>query len=205
MAVRIAINGFGRIGRLGVSRGLRKCRARAGDRRISTISARSKPRAFAENTTASTAALRTRSRPAKTGSTPAAARSRHCRAGPGKAAVEGIGCRCRARMHRHLYEARRRPKHLEAGAKKVIISAPADGADFTVVMGSNHDELKRDHQVISNASCTTNCLAPVPSIAPGHRHRARLHDDDPLLHRRPEPAGHFASGSAPGARGRAVV
>ena len=52
-------------------------------------------------------------------------------------------------------------KHLEAGAKKVIISAPADGADLTVVMGVNHDELSAKHEVISNASCTTNCLAPV--------------------------------------------
>ncbi len=55
-------------------------------------------------------------------------------------------------------------KHLEAGAKKVIISAPADGADFTVVMGVNHDELSAKHTVISNASCTTNCLAPVAYV-----------------------------------------
>jgi glyceraldehyde 3-phosphate dehydrogenase len=55
-------------------------------------------------------------------------------------------------------------KHLEAGAKKVIISAPADGADLTVVMGVNNDELKPSHQVISNASCTTNCLAPVAYV-----------------------------------------
>src|SRR6202041_363329 len=55
-------------------------------------------------------------------------------------------------------------KHLEAGAKKVIISAPADGADFTVVMGVNHDELNAAHRVISNASCTTNCLAPVADV-----------------------------------------
>src|SRR5205814_4046294 len=55
-------------------------------------------------------------------------------------------------------------KHLEAGAKKVIISAPAEGADMTVVMGVNHDELKPAHQVISNASCTTNCLAPVAYV-----------------------------------------
>jgi glyceraldehyde 3-phosphate dehydrogenase len=55
-------------------------------------------------------------------------------------------------------------KHLEAGAKKVIISAPADGADLTVVLGVNNDELKPSHQVISNASCTTNCLAPVAYV-----------------------------------------
>ena len=55
-------------------------------------------------------------------------------------------------------------KHLEAGAKKVIISAPADGVDFTMVMGVNHEELKPDHQVISNGSCTTNCLAPVAYV-----------------------------------------
>ena len=55
-------------------------------------------------------------------------------------------------------------KHLEAGARRVIVSAPADGADITVVMGVNHDELNPEHQVISNASCTTNCLAPVAYV-----------------------------------------
>jgi glyceraldehyde 3-phosphate dehydrogenase len=55
-------------------------------------------------------------------------------------------------------------KHLEAGAKKVIISAPADGVDMTVVKGVNDEELKPEHKVISNASCTTNCLAPVAYV-----------------------------------------
>jgi glyceraldehyde 3-phosphate dehydrogenase len=54
--------------------------------------------------------------------------------------------------------------HLTAGAKRVIISAPADGADLTVVYGVNHTKLTRDHLVISNASCTTNCLAPVAKV-----------------------------------------
>jgi glyceraldehyde 3-phosphate dehydrogenase len=54
--------------------------------------------------------------------------------------------------------------HLTAGAKKVIVSAPADGADFTVVYGINHDKLSRDHIVISNGSCTTNCLAPMAMV-----------------------------------------
>ncbi len=54
--------------------------------------------------------------------------------------------------------------HLTAGAKRVLVSAPADGADFTVVYGVNHQGLTRDHIVVSNASCTTNCLAPVASV-----------------------------------------
>jgi len=55
-------------------------------------------------------------------------------------------------------------KHVEAGAKRVIVSAPADGADMTVVMGVNHRELVPEHRVISSASCTTNCLAPVAYV-----------------------------------------
>ncbi|MBD1550967.1 type I glyceraldehyde-3-phosphate dehydrogenase [Pseudomonas typographi] len=54
--------------------------------------------------------------------------------------------------------------HLAAGASKVIISAPATGADATVVYGVNHEVLRASHQVISNASCTTNCLAPVAQV-----------------------------------------
>ena len=54
--------------------------------------------------------------------------------------------------------------HLEAGAKRVVISAPANGADITVVYGVNHDKITSEHTVISNASCTTNCLAPVAFV-----------------------------------------
>jgi len=54
--------------------------------------------------------------------------------------------------------------HLAAGAKKVLISAPASGVDNTVVYGVNHDTLTADHLVVSNASCTTNCLAPVAQV-----------------------------------------
>ena len=54
--------------------------------------------------------------------------------------------------------------HLAAGAKRVIVSAPADGADLTVVYGINHDQLSKDHIVISNGSCTTNCLAPMAKV-----------------------------------------
>jgi len=54
--------------------------------------------------------------------------------------------------------------HLEAGAKRVLVSAPAEGADLTVVYGVNDKLLKPEHQVVSNGSCTTNCLAPVAKV-----------------------------------------
>ena len=89
-------------------------------------------------------------------------------------------------------------KHLEAGAKRVVISAPADGADMTIVLGVNQEDLKPEHKVISNASCTTNCFAPVAYVLhQGHRHRARLHDDDPLLYERSDPGRRVAQRPAP--------
>ena len=54
--------------------------------------------------------------------------------------------------------------HLTAGAKRVLVSAPCDGADLTVVFGVNHDKISKSHLVLSNASCTTNCLAPVAMV-----------------------------------------
>ncbi len=54
--------------------------------------------------------------------------------------------------------------HLDAGAKRVLVSAPSKGADLTVVYGVNHDKLTSDHLIVSNASCTTNCLAPVAKV-----------------------------------------
>jgi glyceraldehyde 3-phosphate dehydrogenase len=54
--------------------------------------------------------------------------------------------------------------HLTAGAKRVLISAPGENSDLTVVYGVNHDKLKPEHKIVSNASCTTNCLAPVAKV-----------------------------------------
>src|SRR5690242_8456530 len=54
--------------------------------------------------------------------------------------------------------------HLDAGAKRVLVSAPSKGADITVVYGVNHEKLSGEHKVVSNASCTTNCLAPVAKV-----------------------------------------
>src|SRR5690606_13769539 len=55
-------------------------------------------------------------------------------------------------------------QHIEAGAKRVLISAPANDSDLTVVYGVNHQKLNDSHKVVSNASCTTNCLAPVVHV-----------------------------------------
>ncbi|MBD3212875.1 MAG: type I glyceraldehyde-3-phosphate dehydrogenase [Candidatus Lokiarchaeota archaeon] len=55
-------------------------------------------------------------------------------------------------------------KHLEAGAKRVLISAPASNPDITVVMGCNDENIQPEHKIISNASCTTNCLGPVVKV-----------------------------------------
>ena len=55
-------------------------------------------------------------------------------------------------------------KHLTAGANRVLISAPAENADITVVYGVNHQQIQKDHVILSNASCTTNCLAPLAAV-----------------------------------------
>jgi glyceraldehyde 3-phosphate dehydrogenase len=61
-------------------------------------------------------------------------------------------------------EADKARAHIAAGARRVLISAPAKGADLTVVYGVNHEKLTADHVIVSNASCTTNCLAPVAMV-----------------------------------------
>ncbi|MDF2117797.1 type I glyceraldehyde-3-phosphate dehydrogenase [Roseiarcaceae bacterium H3SJ34-1] len=58
--------------------------------------------------------------------------------------------------------------HIEAGAKRVLVSSPCDDADLTVVYGVNHDKLTRDDIIVSNASCTTNCLVPVAKVLNDH-------------------------------------
>jgi glyceraldehyde 3-phosphate dehydrogenase len=64
-----------------------------------------------------------------------------------------------------LFTARDKAKMLlDAGAKRVLVSAPSDGADITVVFGVNEDKITKEHLVVSNASCTTNCLAPVAKV-----------------------------------------
>ena len=74
--------------------------------------------------------------------------------------------------------------HLDAGAKRVIVSAPADGADLTVVYGVNHDKLTADHLVISKPPAPPTARAGGEGAQRSRRDRARLHDDDPFLHQR---------------------
>ena len=81
---------------------------------------------------------------------------------------------------------------ITAGARKVLISAPGDGADATIVYGVNHQILTSDMTVVSNASCTTNCLAPVVKVLHEFQDSARLHGDHPQLHRRSEYGGYTA-------------
>jgi glyceraldehyde 3-phosphate dehydrogenase len=65
-------------------------------------------------------------------------------------------------MYRFVYKKKEKAlNHIKAGAKKILISAPGVDADATVVYGVNHNHLTKEHRVVSNASCTTNCLAPV--------------------------------------------
>jgi len=79
--------------------------------------------------------------------------------------------------------------HLQAGARRVLVSAPATKPDLTVVYGVNHDKLKAEHRIVSNASCTTNCLAPVAfvlnnAIGIEHGYMTTIHaytGDQPVL------------------------
>ena len=86
------------------------------------------------------------------------------RQGPGAIAIEGLGIDVALECTGIFASKEKAALHLTAGAKRVLISAPADGVDLTVVYGVNDDDLTKAHAVVSNASCTTNCLAPVAKV-----------------------------------------
>ena len=164
MAVRVAINGFGRIGR-NVLRAI----IESGRKDIEVVAINDlgpvETNAHLFRFDSVHGRFTARSRSTATRSMSAAARSRS----PPSAIRPS--CRTRrwastSRWNAPASSPRKKAAtaHLDAGAKRVLVSAPADNADLTVVYGVNHDKLTKDHVVVSNASCTTNCLAPVAKV-----------------------------------------
>ena len=126
------------------------------------------------------------------------------RAGPGELPWKDLGVDVVVESTGLFTKREAAAKHLEAGAKKVIISAPATGEDLTVVMGVNDDDYDGTQDVISNASCTTNCLAPLAKVLDDLAGIEKglmttIHAYTPG----PEPAGRPAQGPAAGAGGGA--
>ena len=165
MTVRVAINGFGRIGR-NVLRAIAESRPQ-GHR--SGRHQRSRP----GRDQRASAALRQRARPLpRRGDGEGRHHQRRQRrdqghrrdAIPAKLPWKDLGVDIALECTGIFTAKDKASAHLTAGAKRVLVSAPADGADLTVVYGVNHDKLTKDHKVVSNASCTTNCLAPVAKV-----------------------------------------
>ena len=162
MAIKVGINGYGRIGR-NILRALYESK-RTGEISIVAINDLGDANTNAHLTRHDTAHGPFPGKVAVDGNS----HDREWRPDPGgrgarpvEAALGRARRRYRARVHRAL---RQQGEGIEAprgGAKKVVISAPADGVDATIVYGVNHQTLRKDMTVISNASCTTNCLAPL--------------------------------------------
>jgi len=164
MAVKVAINGFGRIGRL-VLRAI----AESGRDDIEVV-------AINDLADARTNALLLK-RDSVHGPFPGAVRAEGDQMIVGNRAIRVTSERDPARLPHGAMgvdialectgiftDRDKAALHLEAGAKRVLISAPAKGPDMTVVYGVNHEALTADHRIVSNASCTTNCLAPVAKV-----------------------------------------
>jgi len=164
MAIKVAINGFGRIGRM-VLRAL----IESGRKDIHVVAINdlgsiadhahmlkydSVHGRFPSPVTTAADSLDVGSGPIKVYAEP----------NPEKLPWESLGVDVIMECSGHFTERQAAVKHLNAGAKRVLVSAPATGADITVVYGVNHSKITANHQVISNGSCTTNCLAPVVDV-----------------------------------------
>ena len=103
---------------------------------------------------------------------------------PRQAALGRPGRGNRDRVDGRVHRCAKARAHIDGGAKKVIITAPAKGEDITIVMGVNHEKYDpREHTIVSNASCTTNCLAPVAKVILREIwHREGLCHHGPLVH-----------------------
>jgi len=164
MVVKVAINGFGRIGRM-VLRAL----VESGRKDVQVIAINdlgsiqdnahmlkydSVHGRFPGTVVTTLDALDVGSGPIKVFAEP----------NPEKLPWESLGIDIVMECSGHFTDRQAAAKHIAAGAKRVLISAPATGADMTVVYGVNHAQITADHIVISNGSCTTNCLAPVADV-----------------------------------------
>jgi len=161
MAIRIGINGFGRIGRY-----LIRLAASDPDVQVIAVNARAdNPQMahllkydsvhgrFPGAVLATADGLSVNDEPVKI--------TRH---GVGEWIWGDLGCDLVVESTGKFNDRESCEKHLARGARTVVISAPAKGEDLTVVMGVNQHQLKPEHKIISNASCTTNCLAPVVKV-----------------------------------------
>jgi glyceraldehyde 3-phosphate dehydrogenase len=164
MAVRVAINGFGRIGRLTLRAALE-----SGRRDIEFValndlgSADANAHLFKYDSIHGTfpGAVRTTKKSIRIGNRSIAVLSE---TDPAKLPWKDLGIDVALECTGIFRTKEAASAHLAAGAKRVLVSAPCSDADLTVVYGVNDDKLRKSHKVVSNASCTTNCLAPVAYV-----------------------------------------
>ena len=164
MTVRVAINGFGRIGRL-ILRGILESRRNdvkvvgINDLGSTTINAHLFKYDSVHGTLKNEITIDDNSMDVGAGPIRVTAER-----DPAKLPWKELGVDVAMECTGLFTDREKASKHLDAGATKVLISAPAKNADLTVVFGVNHDKLEAHHTVVSNASCTTNCLAPVADV-----------------------------------------
>ncbi len=164
MAVRAAINGFGRIGRLALRAALESGRNDIEFVAINDLgSVEANAHLLKYDSTHGALPLEVR---ASDGRIEVAGRSIEVLAerDPAKLPWGALGVDIVFECTGLFTSKAKASAHLEAGARRVLVSAPAENADLTVVYGVNHHALTADHRVVSNASCTTNCLAPVADV-----------------------------------------
>ncbi|XXJ19549.1 type I glyceraldehyde-3-phosphate dehydrogenase [Desulfovibrio caledoniensis] len=160
MATKIGLNGFGRIGRY-----LARLLAEETDLELVAVNARASNEDLAHLLKYDSVHGRFPDvQPTEDGFVMAGKPVKVTRNAPGEWTWGELGCDLVVESTGKFTDRESCEKHLACGAKKVIISAPGKNADVTVVVGVNDGELKPEHKIISNASCTTNCLAPVAKV-----------------------------------------
>ncbi len=160
MATKIGLNGFGRIGRY-----LTRLLASESDLELVAVNARASNEDLAHLLKYDSAHGRFMDvEPTDTGFSVNGKNVIVTRNAPGEWTWGELGCDLVIESTGKFTDRESCEKHIACGAKKVLISAPGKDADLTVVMGVNEELLKPEHNIISNASCTTNCLAPVAKV-----------------------------------------